>query len=319
MKKNIIFSNKQCPGDIVAMQYGVNCFAKEHKEYNVNVETTVPDLWIGNPYIKHDLKPSKATRNIKLDYRSIHRSNQNPVSFLHAFRETIENVLKLKCPDIPYQDTIHITEEEKGWFSAPREILGHDYPYWVINSGYKKDFTAKQWDFNRYQQLVTLNPNVFFVQVGLTNSHHVHKPLVGSNVINLLNKTDNRQLIRLVYNSFGVITPVSYTMMLAYCIPPHPRFKRKSRGCIVIAGGREPNHWQQPPGGHYLHTCGMLPCCDYGGCWKSRVIPIGDNDDKDKSLCAYPVKIGKQTIAKCMDMISFDEVDLILHKYMENL
>nr|HQU44778.1 hypothetical protein [Pirellulales bacterium] len=53
-------------------------------------------------------------------------------------------------------------------------------------------------------------------------------------------------------------------------------------------GGREPVHWEQYPGHHYLHTIGALSCCATGGCWKSRVTALGDGDSKDRDLCEQP-------------------------------
>jgi hypothetical protein len=64
----------------------------------------------------------------------------------------------------------------------------------------------------------------------------------------------------------------------------------------------------------------MLPCCDLGGCWKSRVVPLNDKDDKDSSLCLAPVKLQDgQWIPKCMDMITVDDVARIIERYMNNL
>jgi hypothetical protein len=109
-------------------------------------------------------------------------------------------------------------------------------------------------------------------------------------------------------------------MHLSYAVPPHPRFGRKSRASIVIAGGREPAHWEHGPDQQFLHTCGMLPCCDQGGCWKSRVVPINDGDAKDNSLCVSPVLLEDgQWIAQCMSMIEVDDVARIIKRYMDNL
>ena len=65
----------------------------------------------------------------------------------------------------------------------------------------------------------------------------------------------------------------------------------------------------------------MLDCSDEGGCWKSRIKPLylEKNDEKDESLCIYPVELSGQWIGRCMDMISADEVCLLLKKYMDNL
>jgi len=96
-------------------------------------------------------------------------------------------------------------------------------------------------------------------------------------------------------------------------------YGRNSRALIVIAGGREPSTWQLPPNAQFIHTCGMLDCCDNGGCWKSRVVPLKDGDEKDKSLCVHPVPDGHgQTIPKCLDMISTDDVVRAITLYVEN-
>jgi hypothetical protein len=64
----------------------------------------------------------------------------------------------------------------------------------------------------------------------------------------------------------------------------------------------------------------MLPCCDHGGCWKSRVVPLKDNDSQDNSLCVAPVQTADgQWIAKCMEMIEVDDVARIITRYMQNL
>ena len=93
-----------------------------------------------------------------------------------------------------------------------------------------------------------------------------------------------------MYHSSGVLTPVSFPMHLSTMQVKKDRCL-KNRPCIVIAGGREPSTWEQYTNHHYIHRCGMLPCCDNGGCWKSRTYKVGDGDEeKDKSLCFFPIK-----------------------------
>ncbi|NQZ70130.1 MAG: hypothetical protein HRT89_18920, partial [Lentisphaeria bacterium] len=54
-----------------------------------------------------------------------------------------------------------------------------------------------------------------------------------------------------------------------------------------------------------------------GGCWKSRVEALGDGDDKDKSLCLNPVQgPSGQTIPKCLDMISHEDVIRHVHEFL---
>ena len=75
---------------------------------------------------------------------------------------------------------------------------------------------------------------------------------------------------------------------------------------MVVAGGREPPHWTAYPHHQFIHTVGALACCDDGGCWKSRTLPLGDGDEKDRpgELCVDVVG----NLPRCMDMISAEEV-----------
>ena len=147
-----------------------------------------------------------------------------------------------------------------------------------------------------------------FVQIG--HKAHVHPKLEG--VVNLVGKTDDRQLIRLVWASSGVLTPVSLPMVLAASIPVKPGTckGKKERPCVVVAGGREPSGWQAYTNHQFIHTCGSLPCCDRGGCWVSRTKPVGDGDEKDtKNLCRnVTVDDFGEEVPYCMNMITPDDV-----------
>src|SRR5690606_10470166 len=117
--------------------------------------------------------------------------------------------------------------------------------------------------------------------------------------------TSIRQLVRLMYHADGAVSPISLLMHLAAAVPTPPG-KPKSRPCVVIAGGREPPHWTAYPHHQFIHTVGALPCCDQGGCWKSRTRPLGDGDPKDEpdQLCVDVVG----DLPRCMDMITADDV-----------
>jgi len=115
-----------------------------------------------------------------------------------------------------------------------------------------------------------------------------------------------RDLIRLVYYADGILCPVTLHMHLAAAVPLPPGRKRL-RSCVVIAGGREPAHWEQYPGHHYLHTIGALECCATGGCWKSRTVPLGDGSklDHPEALCRDVTSNG---LPLCMEMITSRQV-----------
>ena len=317
--RKIIFRNWQSPGDIVMLLYGITSLHQSHPgKFITDVDCPAREIFYRNPLITPLDKTDPDVTVIQAEYPTIHRSNDHPVRFATAFGEFMSEKLGVPITPTRFHSLITIAPEEHQWYSAIHERLGRDVPYWVLNAGHKSDFTAKAWDFTRYQELVTRFPDVWFVQVGA--KEHTHPELYGDNLINMVGKTDTRQLIRLIYNSFGVISGVSFPMHLAYAVPAHPRFKRNSRANITIAGGREPAHWEEGPNHHYLHTCGMLPCCDMGGCWKSRVVALPDNDAKNNSLCVSPVLLESgQWIGKCMDMVTVDDVSSIISKYMNNL
>jgi ADP-heptose:LPS heptosyltransferase len=119
-----------------------------------------------------------------------------------------------------------------------------------------------------------------------------------------------------MYHADGVVCPVTFAMHLAAAVPVRPN-GRKSRPCVVIAGGREPSQWEAYPSHTFLHTCGALKCCDHGGCFKSRVKPLYDGAESDNSLCVMPVEIGnKDFLPKCMDMIAASDVIQAVERYM---
>jgi hypothetical protein len=78
------------------------------------------------------------------------------------------------------------------------------------------------------------------------------------------------------------------------------------RPCVVIAGGREPPHWEAYPGHQFIHTIGALPCCARTGCWKNRVAPLGDGDERDRPqhLCVEVMN----GLPRCLDLIRAEEV-----------
>ena len=80
----------------------------------------------------------------------------------------------------------------------------------------------------------------------------------------------------------------------------------QGRACVVVAGGREPAHWETYPVHQFIHTNGSLACCAKGGCWKDRIVPLGDGDERDlpDHLCTDVVG----NLPRCMDMITSEEV-----------
>ncbi len=93
----------------------------------------------------------------------------------------------------------------------------------------------------------------------------------------------------------------------------HLRRQVRLHDQVVVAGGREPPHFTAYPHHQYLHTVGALRCCDQGGCWKSRVVALGDGDPKDQELCIDVVG----DLPRCMHMITSADVVRAVERYYE--
>ena len=301
--RKLILKNTQSPGDILMLTAAVRDL---HRccpgQFLTDVRTPSPGLWENNPWIVKMPDDEPGVERIDCQYPLIQRSNQTPFHFLHGFCAFLSGELGVHIQPTEFRGDIHLADREKSWMSQVQEIVGMRVPFWIVVSGGKYDFTAKWWDVDRYQQVVDhFDGRILFVQVG--ERSHYQPPL--HNVIDLRGKTDIRQLVRLAHHSQGVLCPVTFLMHLAAAVPVRGG-EPKNRPCVVVAGGREPPHWEAYPHHQFIHTVGSLRCCDNGGCWKSRAVPLGDGDPKDlpANLCVDVV--GK--LPRCMDMITADEV-----------
>jgi len=317
-KKNLILSNPHSPGDVVMMTAAIRDLHNTYPgEYRTDVRCSCYEIFEGNPYITRldDKDPDSVI--LRTHYPLIHESNEGSYHFIHGYRKHLETLIGKPIKQGHMKGDIHIRDEERVWYSAVREVTGDDRPFWIIDAGWKDDFTAKQWSVVRYQEVVDhFKDKIQFVQMG--HKDHNHPDLKG--VINMIGQTDLRQLIRLVYHSIGVLTPVSLPMTLAAAVPMSVPFP-KNRACVVLSGGREPVQWQAYPNHQFLHTCGTMSCCDNGGCWKSRVSKLNDGDkDKNESLCIFPKKVEKnQLIAGCMASITTKDVVRAIERYYEGV
>jgi ADP-heptose:LPS heptosyltransferase len=301
--RKLILKNFQSPGDIVMLTAAVRDLHRCYPgEFLTDVRTACAGLWENNPYLTPLEPDAENVESIDCEYPLIHRSNQQPWHFLHGFIEFLNSHLELRMELTEFRGDIHLAPGEKSWMSQVQELTADPVPFWIVDAGGKYDYTIKWWAATRYQEVVDyFRGRVLFVQIG-EQGHH-HPALRG--VIDLRGKTDLRQLVRLVYHAQGVLGPVSLPMHLAAAVETPPG-SPKNRPCVVIAGGREPPNWEAYPHHQFIHTVGALRCCDNGGCWKARTIPLGDGDSKDEpgNLCVDVVG----SLPRCMDMVAADEV-----------
>ncbi len=301
--EKLILTSGQCPGDMVMLTAALRDLHAAHPgRYLTDVRTPHPDMFSNNPHVTRLTEG----REIPMHYDLIHQSNGKPWHFIHGYRMHLENVLGITIPQGAFRGDIHLTHAEKTTRPA-----GVPDRYWVVASGGKLDFTAKWWDPARWQAVVDYwaGKGIKFVQVG--GKGDVHPSLHG--VTNLVGKTTLRQLIHIIAHADGVLCPVTSLMHISAALP---MADGRIRPCVVVAGGREPSQWEAYPGQQYLDTIGQLPCCASGGCWKSRVVPLGA-DDKS-SLCVSPIEVREGVhIPECLDRITSTRVIDAMSRYMQ--
>ena len=297
----LLLRNHQSPGDVLMLTAAVRDLHRAHPgRFLTAIDTSCPQLWDHNPNVVHRKVLGRPDRVIDCEYPLVHESNRRPYHFLHGFAQDLECKLRVPVPLTEFRSEVFLSEREMRQPSAV-ERAGHTGPYWVLVAGGKYDFTTKWWNPDSFQSVVDhFAGGIRFVRCGDTS--HWHPPLRG--VVDLVGATNLRHLIRVIWGADGVVCPVTLAMHLAAAVPPRsgaPRLKP----CVVIAGGREPAHWEMYPNHQFLHTLGSLNCCTSGGCWKSRCVPLGDGDANDQDLCAQPVRVREDLwIAGCMQMIT---------------
>ncbi len=301
--KRLILKNGQSPGDILMLTAALRDLHRCHPgEFETDVRTPCPDLWAHNPHLTPLRDDDETVEHFDCHYPLIHRSARSPGHFLNGFPDYLNEKLGLKIRISEFRGDIHLSEEEKSAPSPVAKLSGNEHPYWIIVAGGKYDYTIKWWHYKRYQQVVdALRDEVVFVQVG--ERGHYHPQLHG--VVDQRGKTPLRDLIRLVHGAQGVLCPVTFLMHLAAAVPM-PEGCGAQRACVVVAGGRESPHWEAYPWHQFIHNVGSLPCCAVGGCWRSRTVPLGDGDGKDKAPHLCTDVIGG--LPRCMDMITPEDV-----------
>ncbi len=302
------------PGDVVLMTAAVRDLHRAHPGlFLTDVRTTASQLWENNPNLTQLDENDPQVRAIEMHSPLINHCNQRPYHFIHGFAQYLEHQLQVPIPLTEFKGDIHISPLEKSWISQVEETEFKG-SFWIIVAGGKYDFTAKWWDPESYQKVVNhFTGRILFVQCG--EQGHWHPLLTG--VLNLVGQTDTRQFVRLMYHADGVVCPVTLAMHLAAAVETKAG-KPRNRACVVVAGGREPQHREAYPHHQYISTNGALPCCDNGGCWKSRCQLMNDGDEKDRSVCDYPVQITPELrIPKCMYMITPEDVIRRIEMYYE--
>ena len=308
----LLLKNYQAPGDILMLTAAVRDLALCYPgRFMVAVNTSQPALWENNPYLVRHAKDDPRVKVIDCHYPMINQSNEMPRHFVEAFTAFLNDELHLKMKSTGFKGDVHLSYQETSTSSLIHRIVRADIPFWVIVAGGKHDYPIKWWSKSRWQQVVDyFKGRVCFVQVAEMGRNNWHAKLDG--VIDLRGETTLRELVQLMYHAQGVVGPVTMAMHLAAAVETKPG-ALKHRPCVVVAGGREPHQFEAYPSHQFIHTIGAIHCCQTGGCWKSRVVPLGDGDEKDQSCCVEP----RGDLPLCMDMISAEDVAKRIELYFK--
>ncbi|MES2790052.1 MAG: glycosyltransferase family 9 protein [Planctomycetota bacterium] len=304
--RRLILKSFQSPGDIVMLTAAVRDLHLAHPgRFQTDVRTAAEALWQHNPHLVTLAEGEPGVEVLDMHYPLIHQSNRRPYHFIHGYAQYLEQQLGVPVPVSDFRGEVRLTVEEKA-LPCPGQEFGVPEHFWILVAGGKYDFTAKWWNPESFQQVVDhFQGRITFVQCG--EAGHWHPPLKG--VINLIGRTPLRDFVHLMYHADGVLCPVTFAMHLAAAVDTKPG-RPKHRPCVVVAGGREPAHWEAYTQHQFLSVNGALPCCQEGGCWKSRCQLVGDGDAKDRNdVCSSPVQLTLELrIPQCMDMIQATDV-----------
>ena len=286
-KTNLLLHNRLSPGDILVMTNAIRDLHKAYPgKYLTDVRSPAPDIFINNPYItkldynekeynvlnaaysrlpQNDMSKESRTAmlgdilSIDMHYPLIHSSGECGWHFSYGHRVWLEEMLGVDIPQTTIYPEIYLSEQERNWQSPLSVHYGITQKYWVINAGAKNDTGLKQYPY--YQDVIDMlisKMDIKVVQIG--QKTHLHKPLNGS--IDMLGKTNLRELFRLIYHAEGVITCVSLPMHIAAAF---------RKPCVVIGGAREGTRWELYPNQQFIYVNGCLLCATGDGCWRANL------------------------------------------------
>ena len=318
----IIQTPNVAPGDLLMLTGAIrDLHACYPGKYLVDIKTPYQALLENNPGVC-TLDPTvPGTMELTAFYGQVSRSNDSTSHYATAFHEWLGATLRIPIHQTEPWGAVYLSEAEKAEPPLVWSRLSGPRAYWVLNAGYKPDATVKFPGHAFWQHVVDICPEVLFVQTGAGTSkaeRQFHPPVKGDNVLDLRGQTTLRDMVTIMYNAVGCLTPVSFPMHLAAAVPMNPVYCRPRRPCVVVAGGREPSAWEAYSTHRYLTTGGMYPCCAKGGCWAYRTVALDDGrSENEAKLCRYPVQDEEGVeIPFCMSQIDPITVQQAIRNYL---
>jgi ADP-heptose:LPS heptosyltransferase len=301
--RKILLRNRLCAGDVLVSTAAIESLSAQHPgKFWIGVDAgNNQPIFDHNPHVRQLRRDDPEVRVIDWEYPLIGQSNQRPIHFMDAYTDSLSKALGVPIHTSVNRPYLYLSNEEKSWTNQVKESTGEPTKFWILNAGWKDCFTTKAWLPERYQAVVdNFRGRITFVQIG--QSVHNHQRLDG--VIDFIDRTDLRQLIRLGWHCEGGIGPSTFLQHLMAAF---------EKPYVLVDSAREPVSWMAYPAQTSLIRHGQLPCCSVRACWKTRTVAL--KDEKNGSLCEEPEFGGSVAVPRCSAMISTEDVIRAIEGY----
>ncbi len=292
--KRVWLSHTISPGDSMVLTAAIESVGYYSPlTYTFKVQCSSREVFVNNPHCS-DFPRDQADLVIEAHYPDFAERNWRDVRYLQGYTHFLGEKLGLKLKCAVPSPRLYFSPAE---LAAPRLI---DEPYVVINSGYKKDGTLKNWGIQNWIEVSNWiqSQGLKVVQVGTTSPHHVHKPLPGA--IDMRHNSPHRVLYKLALDSEYGLGAESYLHHIYAATPIRKPF-------VCVASGIFPTTAMQYGTERYLCRQGTMDCCRTRGCGgtggPNTVVP-----GPGLVMCHYPDKVGDEPVAGCLARIKPAEV-----------
>src|SRR5437870_6692308 len=127
--KKLILRNSLAPGDIVMLTAAVRDLHRCYPgKFLTDVRTSCIEIWDNNPYLTLLSEEDPEVEVIECAYPLINKSNSAPFHCLHGFIAFLNERLGLAVMPTEFRGDIHLSAEEKGWYSQIHELAVADIP-----------------------------------------------------------------------------------------------------------------------------------------------------------------------------------------------
>src|SRR5438270_10588389 len=125
-------------GDIVLLTAAIrDLHAWYPGQFITDVRTFFPELWENNAHITPIKDNDPRAEVLECSYPLIDFCNDAPYHAIHGFAEFLNRELRLGIKPTLFQGDVHLSPQEKAWYSQVHELTGRPIPFWIVAAGGK--------------------------------------------------------------------------------------------------------------------------------------------------------------------------------------